>query len=257
MLASLLPGLRELRTPVAAGYVYLVALLLILGGRIPGKDSAPPSMRWVYTIAEWAGKPTIIAASVFAAYVVGSVLLVPASRAARFLGGGYLMNVGKRSYPSFRSSLLTTAFTGMLGEFISNRIHPEQAGLPADMATPVQAKPVMDGIEVMLRGLAELPTRLYAANKDLYGEYDRLSTEADMKVNLSLAGVVASCTAAAVLDLRWALLCLPFFCLLPRGIWAVRQANDVLVQAIVADIVKSPKFEDYVKRLEGQSGEAG
>lgn len=35
MLASLLPGLRDLRTPLAAGYIWLVAVWVALEPRIP------------------------------------------------------------------------------------------------------------------------------------------------------------------------------------------------------------------------------
>lgn len=36
----------------------------------------------------------------------------------------------------------------------------------------------------LLLDLPQLRTRLYAANKDMYGDYDRLAAEADLKVNV-------------------------------------------------------------------------
>jgi hypothetical protein len=44
--------------------------------------------------------------------------------------------------------------------------------------------------------------------------------------------------------------------LIYRGFLTARQANDVLVQAIVTDVVKSPKFEAYISNERpDQSGE--
>ncbi|MFF4392878.1 MULTISPECIES: hypothetical protein [unclassified Streptomyces] len=40
MLASLLPGLRELRTPLATGYLYLLLLFLLFSDSIPTKNEA-------------------------------------------------------------------------------------------------------------------------------------------------------------------------------------------------------------------------
>ncbi|MFG2738650.1 hypothetical protein ACGFY0_01065 [Streptomyces chartreusis] len=252
MFASLLPGVREIRTPVLTGYMYLLALLLAFGDRIPGRKEAPDALMWFYDLGGWVGKGAAIGASAFAAYIVGSVLEVPAGTVARLLGGGYLMSVGRRRFPGFSSPLLTSGSAVILGNFVSDRIHPGQAGTPVTQVKPVQFQPIQDGITMVLRELSELRTRLYAANKDLYGEYDRLAAEGDLKVNTTVAGTVLVCTAAVRLDPRWALLCVPLLCLLPRGLWAVREANDVLVHVIVTDVVKSPRFEAYADRLEHQ-----
>jgi glyoxylase-like metal-dependent hydrolase (beta-lactamase superfamily II) len=76
MLTTVLPGLRELRAPLAAGYLWLTACWLIFGDMIPRRsDLHGGPIERVYRLA-----PTIsdvgraVAVSV-AAYVVGSILI--------------------------------------------------------------------------------------------------------------------------------------------------------------------------------------
>lgn len=73
MLASLLPGLRELRAPLAAGYVWLLALWLSFSALPVQADYSSAIYRPVIDLANWAGKPAIFAASAFTAYLVGVI----------------------------------------------------------------------------------------------------------------------------------------------------------------------------------------
>lgn len=110
-----------------------------------------------------------------------------------------------------------------------------------------------EGLAALLSELPELRTRLYAANKDLYGDYDRKAAEATFKVNVGLAGIFLSFAASAMLNAWWTLLCIVMFLLIFRGIIADREAKTVLVEALVADQLQSPKFEALAARV--NSGE--
>jgi hypothetical protein len=76
ILSFLLPGLRELRAPLAAGYVWLVALALALSVGVAtsatsiGSKSLSGDIRYAYNQMGVAGR---FAALTFAAYVVGVV----------------------------------------------------------------------------------------------------------------------------------------------------------------------------------------
>jgi hypothetical protein len=101
--------------------------------------------------------------------------------------------------------------------------------------------------------LPQLRTRLFGASKDLYGDYDRLAAEADLKVNVGLAGIVLSVVAAIEVEQPWwTVLCGPMIFLIYRGFAASRQSNDVIVQAIVTDVIKSPKFESWIEPAAGE-----
>ena len=56
MLASLLPGVREIRTPLVVGYAWLVVLWLAVGYRLPTPDQARGVLADIYRIADDAGR---------------------------------------------------------------------------------------------------------------------------------------------------------------------------------------------------------
>jgi hypothetical protein len=71
MLASLLPGLRQLRAPLAAGYLWLVAAWLVFADLIPDGNHAHGVLRKAYDLAGAVGTSTVLAAATFVAYVLG------------------------------------------------------------------------------------------------------------------------------------------------------------------------------------------
>ena len=53
MLASLLPGVRELRSPLAAGYVWLAALWLLFHDRVPeSEDEATGAWEAIFALGD-------------------------------------------------------------------------------------------------------------------------------------------------------------------------------------------------------------
>jgi hypothetical protein len=83
----------------------------------------------------------------------------------------------------------------------------------------------------------------------MYGDYDRLATEADLRVNVGIAGTFLACVLAVQVHPLWLLLITPMAFLAYRGVMKLRQANDLLIQAIVTDLVKSPTFEEFIENL--------
>ncbi|OXM56177.1 hypothetical protein CFP71_14300 [Amycolatopsis thailandensis] len=75
MLSSLLPGLRELRAPLAAGYVWLLGLWLALRPGLPPDVHATGVYKDLLDLGTWAGKAAIFAAATFAAYLLGTMSL--------------------------------------------------------------------------------------------------------------------------------------------------------------------------------------
>jgi hypothetical protein len=73
MLASLLPGLRTIRAPLAAGYVLLLAALLAFAPVYPSRSQATGVVADLYSLYDAAGKGPAFAAITFAAYLVGVV----------------------------------------------------------------------------------------------------------------------------------------------------------------------------------------
>jgi hypothetical protein len=72
MLASLLPGLRELRTPLAAGYIWLVFVYFVAGTPTEITDDPGPFESLLTVIPQLGAVATGFAVS-FVAYLVGSI----------------------------------------------------------------------------------------------------------------------------------------------------------------------------------------
>ena len=73
MLVSLLPGVRELRAPLAAGYLWLVTFWIALAPRVPAMISTEGVYRDIYNLGQAVGKPAIAIASAFVAYLIGTL----------------------------------------------------------------------------------------------------------------------------------------------------------------------------------------
>ena len=73
MLASLLPGVRELRAPLAAGYLWLVALWVAFAPRLSEITSTEGVYRDIYNLGRAVGRPAIVIASGFVAYLIGTL----------------------------------------------------------------------------------------------------------------------------------------------------------------------------------------
>jgi hypothetical protein len=88
MLSTLLPGIRELRAPLAAGYMWLLAGWIVLEPRIPEAAEATGLVATLYRLDDALSGFGLAAAATFAAYLIGSLsitLLSPALR-GRFVG---------------------------------------------------------------------------------------------------------------------------------------------------------------------------
>ncbi|WP_432968663.1 hypothetical protein [Dactylosporangium sp. CA-233914] len=99
MLASLLPGLRTVRAPLAAGYVAVFASWLAVANRLPTKASATGVVADLYGLAEKVGTGPTLAAVTFTAYVAGVILIEVAQFASSLLFD--LANVVYRLVPKW------------------------------------------------------------------------------------------------------------------------------------------------------------
>jgi hypothetical protein len=71
-LMNLLPGLRDLRAPLAAGYLWLTAAWLYFAPQLPASvDEAGGVLKDIYRVLEAAGPVAVAAGLSFAAYIIG------------------------------------------------------------------------------------------------------------------------------------------------------------------------------------------
>lgn len=70
MLASILPGIRDLRAPLVAGYTCLISLWLFIApdGKAPSGDSG---YGLLYRLGQFTGRAGVVAAASVVAYFLG------------------------------------------------------------------------------------------------------------------------------------------------------------------------------------------
>jgi hypothetical protein len=114
VLASIIPGLRELRTPLAIGWIWLAALWIVFGDLLPRKGEGTNLLQSIFEIGEGLGKGIALGVAAFVAYLVGSLVQVdPAS----FLGINAIRRFGSKQGP-----WAPLSDTGRQVETVENRI---------------------------------------------------------------------------------------------------------------------------------------
>jgi hypothetical protein len=74
VLASFLPGLREIRTPLAVGYSWLLVGYLVIGHNFPKSGQATGVMRDVYDVAHFVTPAGVVVIASVLAYLIGIVV---------------------------------------------------------------------------------------------------------------------------------------------------------------------------------------
>jgi hypothetical protein len=142
MLTSLLPGLRELRAPLAAGYLWLITAWIALASRIPTPEAASGVLKDIYRLGQAVGKPGVIAAVTFTAYIIGILTERMARLAARPIESLSSRFTGiKLGVKSARFRLLSRPDQVLMGALLDvlvrrYRDHPEFRGAVMERMDP-------------------------------------------------------------------------------------------------------------------------
>lgn len=76
MLAQILPGFRDFRTPLVTGLLWMVSLWLILGKPLPSKTRTDGLMGTVNALSEYLSPTLVLGLLSFAAYMIGMLMAV-------------------------------------------------------------------------------------------------------------------------------------------------------------------------------------
>ncbi|MFG2994214.1 hypothetical protein ACGFZK_33795 [Streptomyces sp. NPDC048257] len=269
MLANLLPGIREIRAPLAAGYIWLITLWIISAEYIPKKGQAEGAWKSIYQLSAATGTAATLAAASFAAYLVGCLLEIRARSIVHWF-------TISEWWWSLRHRLMGSPISGQLDDprMLRWTENPNTArGVPAmdsllmpddsytalrrpDWGSRASRSALIDlAIHIVrIRGrsvnllaamgrfgdeLDQLSIRLQARNSDLYGTYDRTVAEADFRVNVGFSASILATTLAAKSTPEVLLLVPVAWFLIMRGQQKAREANDVLIQAVVSGELES------------------
>lgn len=274
MLASLLPGLRDVRVPLAVGYLWLTAGWLVWADDIPRTvPTGSGPVAHAFQLVHIFGRPAIIAVVSFLAYVLGALLTLPVDN---HLFVGALDRVDRLFTRTFATT--HSLFAGMVvtGDeyrlFLSDTMH--RALLSADLNPDrrrfvmqhmeEQAGPIMRYLDspiiptpadaVLIKALSTrvrgLRVRLLVANQELYGEYDRYAAEAAFRINLVVPTVALGMIAGIAIHWWWTPLALVVaLVLLVQGVIRLGSAVSVIRRAVVVGIIEDPlvvKFQELI-----------
>ncbi|SDH22819.1 hypothetical protein [Microbacterium pygmaeum] len=243
MLASLLPGLRDLRVPLATGFLWAVVAWLLLYPAIPSQDDATGLAAEIYKVLGAFGSAALITVVTFVAYLLGIVLVRP---------GTTVINAILRGF-GFRG-LGLSASSVVEAEQLAGRTAAamKQAGVQLADAPDVSDR---EGIARLLseRMVDEVPlvaTRLLADNRDLFDRYDRADAEAAFRFAVVLPLNVICVASAWRMELEWwgylvaaGVGLLLSAVLLLEGARKRMESNDAIYQAVFAGKASFPSVE--------------
>jgi hypothetical protein len=231
MLASLLPGLRDVRTPLVVGYLWLVIGWLIWANDLPRRK--PPGdglIARIFELSQLLGLTATLAAVSFLAYVLGALLTVPSDNRyfVRAVDRFSLGSVDLRETAALYNEFLVVGVQGLLD------------AAPESERGSLSAEEMVAQYRFQMN-VPDLRARLLAANQELYGEYDRLAAEAGFRINLFLPLVALGIVVGVEISWWWTFILLfGAFILLIQGINRLRLSTTVLRRAIIAGVIEHP-----------------
>lgn len=83
LLAQILPGFRDFKTPLITGYLWLVIVWIGFGMPIPSKDETTGAMGMINWLTGYTSTATILAVLSFVAYVIGILVSIDVKLATR------------------------------------------------------------------------------------------------------------------------------------------------------------------------------
>jgi hypothetical protein len=270
-LTNLLPGLRDLRAPLAAGYLWLVSLWLLVADRLPEKTEATGALAAMFKLADALGPVSTVIAASFAAYVLGAIsetLLEYIINRVRVTiveqrGGSYAGNPTRgMSYSGYlrlrevvqsqvEHETMRIADMGDFAEFVDryemkyDRSIAVEGSLhdTLDRLTDVFADDVRTGLHL-------IEDRLMGKNPELYGVIDRLDAESEFR--MAIAPPLAVLVSILAVELSWLFLValLGVVILFASGLQRGTKASAKLVDALVNESLEAPALEALRKDVD-------
>jgi hypothetical protein len=230
MLASLLPGLRSLRAPLAAGYIWLLSAWL-LADDLPPREEATGLVRRLYELEGVVSEIGTVVALSFVAYLIGSVSETISSTLLRSLRRITVGNPAQHSYHQFIRRELRR-----WGE----RDKPVELSLE-------ESEELAQGLTTEEFGA--IRARLMAEQSALYGEYDRLRSEAEFRVAIVLPLVSLILGLGSLVHPAWGFAIIPLGLLVFQAAILQGEADQALIGAVVAGKVEAPFMTRLTNRL--------
>lgn len=292
MLANILPGLRDLRTPLAVGFMWLFAVWLVIYPYIPTQEEASGPIAEFYRLFGAFEGAALVAVVTFAAYLVG-VVMEPISVLPRMVGHllfarGMMLPAYRRDYVVLSAPIMADAKS--FSSYLASRLvaapdTPERRkifrilGYIGDpppryefYETPPPRPQISEHMVLAERILVNMHStvrvaagRLQVTKSELFNPYDRATAEASFRY-----GVIIPLLALAALGMwrfapyasgwwiyaiYWSLVIGVLFVLLDAAFRKHRDSNDAVYTAVFLEQVQFP-IEARIEALEEEPEES-
>lgn len=228
---NLLPGLRDLRTPLATGYIWLISLWLLIHGRIPARQHADGAALAVYQLRDEIGRPASLAAVSFLAFVVGQAQVNP-DLIVRLLRR-IAPRVQALRWPVLISRDVIYRLQSYLGRDASDERRSQTDGDAFTFAADLR--------HVALQAQVQKP--------DMWQGYDRLAAEAAFRINVGLALAGLSTVLIVTTHAFWWLISASAaLAMVVGGLARQRMANDYLIQLVVSRVITVEEIDAVIER---------
>ncbi|GIH48705.1 hypothetical protein SAMN05421833_12035 [Microbispora rosea] len=268
MLANLLPGIREIRAPISAGYIWLFFAWLIWARHLPEPAHAAGLLVDVYRLADSMGESGVGIGLSFLAYMIGIISTSISRRINGFLSifiGGKASRVTLRSI--LRSRGLVTyqetyqfGLRGILPIRIANGVKLMASMLSP--STPPRMRAIWEFMRELSNDIGQIPVRLIGHDQELYNAYDRTNSEAEFRTGCAFplgavaVGVYLQVNAAAGITIA-----LVALSILISGIKREGEASLFLLLTVTSGRMDSSILENakdiidrYEKSFENERG---
>lgn len=261
MLASILPGFREVRVPLAAGYISLLALYVAIGREPSFYVDQTGVLKLISSLFADLGTGPSLAAITFAAYISGAVVEGVAKAISNILTSLWAMIKFSRSrfIPTSRLStfwnlVLTKTFDVVQADDAISRTYKDIATKNEKALAEIGYKATVTAIvcvqvEFYVGRLEEdfnnVPARLMGKDPELWSAWDRARSESEFRLAVGFSGALL--TGALVyqsgpLAAAGFLVCMG---LLAQAGTKQREAVSILTEALEAGRISSPVLDDF------------
>jgi hypothetical protein len=275
LLATLLPGVRQLRTPLAVGVLWIVALVLPLSPQSIPLGAAPESLRALGALLNPLPQSYLLVAAVFGAYILGNIMLGMSEGFLRVVSAPILNGVVEiltrlqRMAYHRRLKKGTQVRPGLYRSFwprLSDDLQDPSSvrGPLMDLVSSAYAKvggPSIASMSFPIDGLIErldvTALQVWSKEPAQYQEYDRLGAEADFRAGVGLPLMAISVSLA--IRFNWAILLVTLIAVLTlaRQSLSLRRKRDALIaNALYLGVAESPQILGLLEGL-GEQVAAG
>ncbi len=255
MLTALLPGLREIRSAVAAGFLWMLAVWIALVDEVPPEGGASGVWDELFALRDALSPVGTGVAVTFAAYLIGS-LSIPLfdpilTRMYRRLRLARFSRRHKQTVALARLQsevrvmalgILSGAGSHSLASYVRQRVNEAVASgyWGGGFDDPVLQDQTYRNVIGEMRLIER---RLIGQESELHADLDRLRAETELRTAIvpPLTGLALMLSALATP--LWLLLLAPIAALFLQGQLRLRERNDSLVDTLLLERVEAPVLE--------------